>query len=192
MMPRPAGCLAITATSPEPVTVYAMLVSSPLAEKRQMSVAATPLEGRSNGTGFPARLQELVMVENAPSAATFKSTPAFGKETPAVVGSTTMMSLPVADGVPLLSEISSSKTLGAATMRETLLDVLLSGLRIWTERFPALATSAAVTGAVHCVTELHVVVRAVPAISRTELGPGADAAKLLPSTRRVNPFAPPA
>src|SRR5712671_4546401 len=169
-----------------------MLVSSPLAEKRQMSAAATPLEGRGKGTGFPARLQEFVTVENAPSAATFKSTPAFGKDTPAVVGSTTMMSLPVADGVPLLSEISSSETLGAAMMRETLLEVVLSGLRIWTERFPALATSAGVTGAVHSVTELHVVVRAVPAISRTEPGPGADAAKLLPSTRRVKPFAPPA
>src|SRR6266403_2019338 len=192
MMPRPAGCLAITATSPEPVTVYAMLVSSPLAEKRQMSAAATPLEGRSKGTGFPARLQEFVTVENAPSAATFKSTSAFSKETPAVVGSTTMMSLPVADGAALLSEITSSETLGATTMTETLLDVVLSGLRIWTERFPALATSAGVTGAVHSVTALHVVVRALPAMTRTELGPGAEAAKLLPSTRRMKPFAPPA
>src|SRR5882672_6215536 len=129
-----------------------MLVSSPLAEKRQMSAAATPLEGRSKGTGFPARLQELVMVENAPSAATFKSTPAFGKETPAVVGSTTMMSLAVAVGAALVSEISSSETFGTATMRETLLDALLSGLRIWTERFPALATSTGFTGAVHSVT----------------------------------------
>src|SRR5712672_4006236 len=157
-----------------------------------MSAAATPAVGRSKGTGFPARLQEFVTVEKAPRAATFKSTPAFGKETPSVVGSTTMMSLPLADGAELVSEISSSETLGAATIRETLLEVVLSGLRIWTERFPALATSAGVTGAVHCVTELHVVVRAVPAMSRTEPGPGAEAAKLLPSTRRVKPFAPPA
>src|SRR5882757_6091582 len=169
-----------------------MLVSRPLAEKRQMSTVASPLEGRSNGTGFPASEQELVMVEKAPRAATFKSTPAFGKETPAVVGSTTMMSLAVAVGAAVVSVMSSSDTLGAAMMRETLLDVVLSGLRIWTERFPALATSAGVTGAVHCVTELHVVVRAVPAISRTEPGPGAEAAKLLPSTRRVKPLAPPA
>src|SRR5882757_4041358 len=115
-----------------------MLVSSPLAEKRQMSAAAIPLGGRSNGTGFPASEHELVMVENAPSAATFKSTPAFGKETPAVVGSTTMMSLAVAVGAALVSVMSSSNTLGAATIRETLLEVVLSGLRIWTERFPAL------------------------------------------------------
>src|SRR5258705_12438323 len=139
MMPRPAGCLAITATSPEPVTVYAMLVSSPLAEKRQMSAAATPLTGRSKGTGFPARLQELVMVEKAPRAATFKSTPAFGKETPAVVGSTTIMSLPVAVGAGAGMEKRLSVTLGAATTRGTLMDVLLSGLRICTERCPAFA-----------------------------------------------------
>ena len=157
-----------------------------------MSAAATPLGGRCKGTGFPARLQELVMVENAPRAATFKSTSAFGKETPAVVGSTTMMSLPLAEGAALVSVMSSSVTLAAAMMSGTLFDVVLSGLRIWTERFPALATSAGVTGAVHSVTELHVVVRAVPAISRTEPGPGADAAKLLPSTRRVKPFALPA
>src|SRR5258708_25835249 len=99
-----------------------MLVSSPLAEKRQMSAAATRMEGRSKSTGFPARLQELVMVEKAPRAATFKSTPAFGKETPAVVGSTTIMSLPVAVGVALVSVMSSSDTLGAATIRETLLE----------------------------------------------------------------------
>src|SRR5712671_96616 len=169
-----------------------MLVSSPLAEKRQMSAAAIPLGGRSNGTGFPASEHELVMVENAPSAATFKSTPAFGKGTPAVVGSTTMMSLAVAVGAALVSVMSSSNTLGAATIRETLLEVVLSGLWIWMERFPALATSTGVTGAVHSVTELQVVVRALPAMSRTEPGPGAEAAKLLPSTRRVKPFAPPA
>src|SRR5882762_134250 len=169
-----------------------MPVSSPLAEKRQMSAAATPLEGRSNGTGFPASEQEFVIVEKGPRAATFKSTPALGNETPAVVGSTTMMSLALAEGAEFVSEMSSSETLGAATTRETLFDVVLSGFRIWMERFPALATSVGVTGAVHSVTELHVVVRAVPAISRTEPGPGADAAKLLPSTRRVKPFAPPA
>src|SRR5258707_14820952 len=192
MTPRPAGCLAITAISPEPVTVYAMLVSSPLAEKRHMSAAATPVAGRCRATGFPASEHELVIVEKVPRAATFKSTPAFGKETPAVVGSTTMMSLPLAEGAALVSEMSSSETLGAATIRETLLEVVLSGLRIWMERFPALATSVGVTGAVHSVTELQVVVRAVPAISRTEPGLGAEAAKLLPSTRSVKPLTAPA
>src|SRR5882672_7943958 len=169
-----------------------MLVSRPLAEKRQMSAAATPLEGRGKSTGFPARLQELVTVEKAPRAATFKSTPALGKETPEVVGSTTMMSLALAEGAEFVSEMSSSETLGAATTRETLFDVVLSGFRIWMERFPALATSVGVTGAVHSVTELHVVVRAVPAISRTEPGLGAEAAKLLPSTRSVKPLTAPA
>src|SRR5260221_14077444 len=134
MTPRPAGCLAITAISPEPVTVYAMLVSSPLAEKRQMSAAATPVAGRCRATGFPASEHELVIVEKAPRAARFKSTPAFGIETAAVVGSKTTMSLPVADGAALVSDMSSSGTLGAAMMRGTLLEMVLSGLWIWTER----------------------------------------------------------
>src|ERR1700730_4806054 len=60
------------------------------------------------------------------------------------------------------------------------------------ETLPEEETSAAVTGAVHSVTGLHVVVRAVPAISSVEPGPGADPAKLLPSTRSVKPFAAPA
>src|ERR1700737_5054729 len=169
-----------------------MLVSRPPAEKRQTSVAVTPVAGRCNGTGFPASQQELVAVEKAPRAATLRSTSEFGRETPGVVGCTTMMSLPVAEGAALVSEISSSEMLGAATMRETPLEVVLSGLRSWTKRLPGTDTSAAVTGAVHSVTELQVVVRALPAISNVEPGPGAEAAKLLPSTRRVKPLAAPA
>src|SRR5438270_1794460 len=107
-----------------------MLVSNPPAENKQMSATVIPLDGRSKRTGFPANEQEFVMVEKAPSAAAFKSTPAFGNETPAVVGSTTMMSFPTALGAPLVREMSSSETFGAATTRETLLDVVLSGLRI--------------------------------------------------------------
>jgi hypothetical protein len=76
-----------------------MLVSRPLAEKRQISAAVRPEAGRCNETGFPASEQELVAVEKAPSAATLRSTSALGTETPAVVGSTTMMmSLAVAAG----------------------------------------------------------------------------------------------
>src|SRR5258706_15273250 len=75
-----------------------MLVSRPLAEKRQMSAAVAPVEGRCRGTGFPASEQELLAVEKAPRAATFRSTSAFGRETPAGVGSTTMMFLAVAAG----------------------------------------------------------------------------------------------
>src|SRR6266436_5088631 len=169
-----------------------MLVSRPLAEKRQMSTAASPVAGRCRGTGFPASEQELLAVENAPRAATLGSTSALGRETPAVVGSTTTISFAVAEGVALVSGMTSSEVLGAATIRETLLEAVLSGLRTWTERLPGVETSAAVTGAVHSVTELHVVVRAVPAISKTEPGPGVEAAKLLPSTRRVKPLAAPA
>ena len=103
-----------------------------------------------------------------------------------------MMSFVVAEGAAPVREMISSEALGAATMRETLLEVVLPGLRTWTERLPAVETSAVVTGAVHFVTELHMVVRAVRAISKTEPGPGVEAAKLPPSTRRVKPLAAPA
>src|ERR1700726_2081060 len=136
MMPSPAGCLAITVTSPDPVTTYAMLVSRPLAEKRQMSAAATPVGGRCKCTGFPASEQELVTVEKVPRAATLRSTSAFGRETPAVVGSTTMMSLAVAEGASLVSVMTSSEGFGARTTRDTLLEVVLPGLRSWIERLP--------------------------------------------------------
>src|SRR6266852_2383292 len=139
-----------------------MLASRPLAEKRHMSAAASPAAGRGRGTGFPASEQELVAVEKTPSAATFRSTSAVGRETPAVVGSTTTMSFVEAEGAALASEMTSSEALSA------------------------------MTGAVHSVTELHVVMRAVPAINKTEPGPGVDAAKLPPSTRRVKPLAAPA
>src|SRR5437879_3555123 len=103
-----------------------------------------------------------------------------------------MMSLAVAMGAAAVSEIISSETFGATMVSETLLEVVLLGLRIWTERFPGDEMSAAVTGAVHSVTVLQVVVRGEPAINRTGPGPGEVAAKLLPSTRRVKPLAAPA
>jgi len=77
-------------------------------------------------------------------------------------------------------------------MRETLLEVELSGLRTWTERLPAVRTSAAVTGAVHSVTELHVVVRAVPAINKTEPRPGVEAMKIASVDAEDEPLAAPA
>src|SRR6267154_239965 len=98
-----------------------MLVSRPLAEKRQMSAAVAPVAGRSKGTGFPAREQELLAVEKTPRAAT------------------TMMSLPAVVGAAAVSEIISSEAFGAIMARETLLDVEVSGLRIWTERLPGAA-----------------------------------------------------
>src|ERR1700687_64700 len=169
-----------------------MLVSRPLAEKRQMSAAASPVAGRGRGTGFPASEQELLAVEKTPRAATLRSTSALGRETPAVVGSTTTMSFVLAEGAAVVSEMTSSEVLGAATTRERLLEVVASGLRTWTERLPNAETSAAVTGAVHSVTDVHVVVRAVPGINKTEPGPGEEAAKLPPSTRSVKPLAAPA
>src|SRR5216683_6431437 len=155
-------------------------------------VCSSDLAGRSNGTGFPASEHELFAVENSPSAATFKSRSLPGTETPAVVGSTTTMSFAVAAGATLDNEITSSELFCAATISETLLEVVASGLRICTATLPTETTSAGVTGAVHSVTEAQVVVRAAPPISKTDPGPGLDATKLLPSTRRVNPLAAPA
>src|ERR1700720_3718463 len=106
-----------------------MLVSRPLAENKQMSAAAPPVGGGCKGTGFPASAQELVVVEKMPRAATFRSTSEFGSETPAVVGSTTMRSLAAAEGAALVREMISSEALGATTVRETLLEVVLSWLR---------------------------------------------------------------
>jgi hypothetical protein len=106
-----------------------------------MSAAASPVAGRGKDTGFPASEQELLAVEKTPRAATSRSTSAFGRETPAVVGSTTMMSLPTAVGAAAVREIVSSEAFGTITPRETLLDVDVSGLRTWTERLPAAARS---------------------------------------------------
>src|SRR2546430_15419026 len=169
-----------------------MLLSSPLAEKTHMSAVALPLVGRCSTTALPAKTQELLTVENAPNAATFRSTSAPGTDTPAVVGSTTTMFFSIAAGAVPVSEMDSSEVFGAATTSDTTLDVAPFGFRSCTDTLPATATSAAVTGAVHSVNELHVVVRAVPPISSTAPGPGLVGAKLLPFTRRVNPFAPPA
>src|SRR5258707_7887618 len=123
-----------------------MLVSRPLAENKQMSAATTPVAGRCKGTGFPASEHELAVVEKTPRAATFRSTSAFGRETPAVGGSTTMMSLAVAAGAALGREMISSEGFGAATRRETLLGVVPSGVRTWTGGLPRADTTAAANG----------------------------------------------
>src|SRR5215467_6155416 len=96
-----------------------MLVSNPLRENRQISAVAVPLVGRFSGIGFPPSAQELFAVENAPSAATFRSKSLAGEEMPAVVGSTTTMSLPAAAGDELVSKMISSDGFGAVTINET-------------------------------------------------------------------------
>src|ERR1700730_4225862 len=159
-----------------------MLASSPLCEKRQTSAVATPLCGRVSITGLPPSVQELFTAEKMPSAATSKSTSLPGTDTPAVVGSTTTMSLPEISGAPALNEITSSEALGTATTNGTAFDSAPPGFCTWTLTLPANATSAAVTGAIHSSAVLHVVVRAVPPINNTELVPDADAEKLVPIT----------
>src|SRR5712664_41163 len=104
-----------------------MLVSKPLCEKTQMSAVEVPLAGRGNGIALPPSVQELFVVENAPSAATSRSKSFPGTETPAVVGSTTTVSLPLAAGAALLSAITSSELFGAASTSNTAFDFLPSG-----------------------------------------------------------------
>jgi len=192
IIPSPTGCLAMTATSPGPVTVCVMLASSPLCEKRQTSAVATPLCGRVSVTGLPPSVQELLITENMPRAATSKSTSLPGMETPAVVGSTTTMSLPDTSGAPALNEIRSSEALGVATTIETAFDSVPPGFCTCTLTLPASATSAAVTGAIHSCAVVHVVVRALPPINSTAPVPAVDAAKPVPITFSVNPLAAPA
>src|SRR6266851_2901741 len=169
-----------------------MLVSSPLCEKIQMSAVEVPLAGRCSGIALPPSVHVLLAVMYGPSAATFKSRLLPGTETPAVVGSTTTMSFPVAAGALLLSAITSSETFGAATISATAFDFVPFGFCICTDKLAAAATSTAVTGAVHSSAEVHVVMRAVPPIIIAEAGPGLDAAKPLPFTRSVKPWAAPA
>src|SRR5579863_2674290 len=189
IIPNPAGCFAITVTSPGPDTAYVMPVSSPRSENTQRSKVELPLAGLCSATGLPESEQELFATENMPSAATLMSTSLPCALTPAVVGSTTTMSLPVAFGETALNAMTSSDAFGMATTRETPLDFVPSGFWTWTETFPAMETSTPDTGAVHCVTAMQVVVRAVPAINKVEPGPGLDAAKPLPSTSSVKPSA---
>src|SRR5215469_10120316 len=169
-----------------------MLVSNPLCENRHMSAVEVPLAGLGRGTGFPPSVQELFAVENSPNAATFRSNSLPGWEIPAVVGSTTTMSLPVAAVVELFRIITSSEGFGVATTSDTTFEAVPVGFWICTETFPAIATSAAVTGAVHWRVVEHVVVLAVPPMSIVEPGPGLDGTNPLPSTRSVKPCAAPA
>src|SRR5213082_672318 len=104
-----------------------MLVSNPLCEKRQISAVAVPLAGRCNGTELPPSTQELVAVENAPSAATLRSKSLLGEDIPAVVGSTTTMSLPVVAGDELVSAMISSDGFGVATISATGADAVPFG-----------------------------------------------------------------
>src|SRR5215470_14086285 len=97
------------------------------------------------------------------------------------------MSSPVAAGMELLTAITLSDGFGVATTRNTTLEAVAFGFWICTETFPAIATSAAVTGAVHSNADTHVVVLAVPAMSSVEPGPGLDATNPLPSRRNVKP-----
>src|SRR2546426_9808753 len=191
-MPSPAGCCPATLTSPAPETLYVSPASSPLFENTQMSASAVPEAGRTSVTGAPTSAQELLTTETIPSAATFKSTFGPSADVPAVLGSTTTMSFPVAEGAALESAMASSPEVCGTTTSAAWFDATPSGFLIWMERFPAMATSAALSVVVQSELVAHVVVRADPPVTITEPGPGLLAAKPPPCTRSVNPSDAPA
>src|SRR5260370_9518498 len=135
-----------------------MLVSNPLCEKMQTSAVAVPLLGRCNEIALPPRVHVLLLVTNGPNAATFKSRSLAGTETPAVVGSTTTMSFPVAAGNALLSAITSSETFGAATISDTAFDFVPLGFLIFTDKLPVASTSAAVPCVRHSTVDGNLVI----------------------------------
>src|SRR5712691_1845755 len=192
MMPSPAGCCPATLTSPAPETLYVIPASSPLFENTQMSASAVPEAGRTSVTGAPPSAQELLTTENIPRAATFKSTLGPSAEVPAVLGSTATMSFPVAEGAALESAMASSPEVCGATTSAAGFDAVPSGFLTWMERFPAMATSAALSVVVQSDLVAQVVVRAAPPATIAEPGPGLLAAKPPPCTRSVNPSDAPA
>src|SRR5258708_24634321 len=169
-----------------------MLVANPACEERQMSTVAAALAGRKTTIGFPSSEHVLVPVEKFPSAAILKSRLSPGTDTPAVVGWTTKMSWPAAEGDDVVSVMLSSKAFGWTTTRETLFDREPSGFCSCTLTLPAMAMSEGKIAAIHSAALLQLVLREVPPSSSADPGPGAVAAKPPPSTRRVNPSAPPA
>src|ERR1700687_1089818 len=168
-----------------------MLVSRPLCEKTHISADALPLAGRAKLIGLPPRVQVFEAVINSPSAATLISRLNPGTSSPAVVGSTTEIFFSVATGASFVKEIISGPRPGATTSKFNAFEDVPSGFRTCTDALPVCETSAGVTGAVHCVSEAHEVIRAVPAIQSVEPDPGALALKPLPFARSVKPFAPP-
>src|SRR6266403_1772066 len=74
-------------------------------------------------------------------AAMLRSTKSPERETPAVIGSTTTTSLPVASGALLVRAKASSPTFGGTTTSVTKFEKLPSGFCNCTVRVPAVATS---------------------------------------------------
>src|SRR6267154_3371748 len=169
-----------------------MLESRPLCENTQISAVAAPFTGRTTVTGFPPRPHVLFAVLNNPSAAMSRSTSLAGCETPAVVGSTTTISTPVAAGELALNAMVEVPVPSGATINETLFDLCPFGFCSCTPTLPAVCVSVAVTAAVQAFVVGHVVVRAVPPMNKVDPAPVEVAAKPLPSTRNVKPFASPA
>src|ERR1700730_18229923 len=124
-------------------------------------------------------------------AATFKLTFPAAPDPPLVLNSTTTISFPVTEGAPGVSGITSEPDPVASTTNFTVLDSVPSGFCKPRVRSPATDMSAAESDVVHCVAEEQNVLRAVPATTIMEPGPGLEGMKLAPDIFKVNPPADP-
>src|SRR5580704_16837980 len=143
-MPNPSGCFPIIVMSAAagPVIEYANDGSSPLTEKTQMSIVAVPDASRVI-TSHPApSVHVSAATEKMPAAATAMVTSCCAASEPAVEGSTTIMSLPVAEGLVGVSGIISTVVGDGTTTKFTMLDCTRLGFWTITVRFPAVAISA--------------------------------------------------
>src|SRR3982074_2696395 len=102
-----------------------------------------------------------------------------------------MMSFPVVEGVPGVSNIVSRLVLGASTTKFTEFESVPSGFCRRMVRFPAMERSLAESDVVHCAADVQELVRAVPAIRIIEPGPGLDAINFAREISSVNPPADP-
>ena len=177
---------------PGPVSEYVNEGSRPLTEKTQMSIVAVPDAGRVTTSEPAPSVQVFAAGEKIPIAATAMVTFGCGASDPAVEGSTTMMSLPLAEGFAGVSGIMSTFDDKATTTKFTVFDCVKSGFRIVTDRFPAAARSVDVNAVVHMPLDEHEVVRALPPTRIVELGPGLVRKKFPPCTCSVKLPTPPA
>ena len=149
IIPSPSGCLEITAISPGPAHRVRHAGIQPALRKNAHVGSGHAACGTRQHHRISAQRAGIICDRKCPSAATSRSTSSPGTDTPAVVGSTTTMSLPIAVGSPAVNTIASSEIFGVATIIGTAFDLPLSGFCICTLTLPASATSAAVTGAMH-------------------------------------------
>jgi hypothetical protein len=157
-----------------------------------MSIIAVPDAGRVMTSDPAPRVQAFAAGEKMPIAATAMVTFGCGARDPAVEGSTTILSLPVAEGFGGVSGMIAIAGATATTTKFTVFDCVKSEFLIATDKFPGAARSVDVSAVEQTPLDEHEVVRAVPPTRIVELGPGLVGRKLPPCTCNVKLPVPPA